>query len=186
MSSNTDNLTSRVQFVETHVGGNQDDSIETFKNQKELINQNTNDYTRLIDYYNKLERTKDENDNYIERLDVKLNTNPYRLNTLPTTLDGINYSNPIIFPQEYDEYFEYLGEKGLGGLNTKVLLKKLFVNIDSSNRDTKSSLNLNNYLKLKDNSLVFTSNAKKFKILINDAIDKYIVGQKISLRGFAL
>ena len=184
--SNTDNLTSRVQFVETHVGGNQDDSTETFKNQKELINQNTNDYVRLIDYYNKLERTKDENDNYIERLDVQLNTNPYRLNTLPTTLDGINYSNPIIFPQEYDEYFEYLGKKGLGGLNTKVLLKKLFVNIDSSNRDTKSSLNLDNYLKLKDNSLVFTSNVKKFKILIDNAIDKYIIGQKISLRGFAL
>jgi hypothetical protein len=186
MSLNTDNLTSRVQFVETHVGGNQDDSTETFKNQKELINQNTNDYVRLIDYYNKLERTKDENDNYIERLDVQLNTNPYRLNTLPTTLDGINYSNPIIFPQEYDEYFEYLGKKGLGGLNTKVLLKKLFVNIDSSDRDTQSSLNLNNYLKLKDNSLVFTSNTKKFMILIDDAITKYIVGQKISLRGFAL
>ena len=144
--SNTDNLTSRVQFVEKHVGGNQDDSLETFQNQKELINQNTNDYMRLIDYYNKLERTKDENDGYIERLDVRLNTNPFRLNTLPTTIEGINYSNPIIFPQEYDEYFEYLGKKGLGGLNTKVLLKKVFVNIDSANRDTKATLNLDNYL----------------------------------------
>jgi hypothetical protein len=183
--SNTDNLTSRVQFVEKHVGGNQDDSTETFKNQKELINQNTNDYMRLIDYYNKLERTKDENDGYIERLDVRLNTNPYRLNTLPTTIEGINYSNPIIFPPAYDEYFEYLGKKGLGGLNTKVLLKKVFVNVDSANRDTKTTLNLDNYLRLQDNSLVFTNNQRTFKILINNAHEKYTIGQKISLRGFS-
>ena len=46
--SNTDNLTSRVQFVEKHVGGNQDDSTETFKNQKELINQNSNSFFQFL------------------------------------------------------------------------------------------------------------------------------------------
>lgn len=182
--SNTDNLTSRVQFVETHVGGNLNDSNTMFKDQKELINQTTNDYARLLDYYNKLDREKNENDNYIQRLDVQLNTNPYRLNTLPTTIDGINYSNPIVFPRDYDEYFEYLGKKGIEGLNTKILLKKIFVNIDSGNRETKASLNLDNYLKLMNNTLVFTPNQNKFKILINEAYKKYTVGQKISLRGF--
>ncbi len=182
--NNTEDLTSRIDFIESHIGGKNNDSTDTFKEQKDLIDKNTTDYARLIDYYNKLERTKNENDNYIERLDVKLNTNPYRLNTLPTTLDGVNYTNPIIFPQEYDEYFEYLGKKGLVGLNTKVLLKKNFINIDSANRDTQSTLTLDNYLKLQDNSLVFTNNSKKFKILINNAIKKYVPEQKITLRGF--
>ncbi len=182
--NNTEDLTSRIEFIESHVGGKNDDSTNTFKDQKDLIDKNTTDYARLIDYYNKLERTKNENDNYIQRLDVQLNTNPYRLNTLPTTLDGINYTNPIIFPQEYDEYFEYLGKKNLWGLNTKVLLKKNFINIDSANRDTQSTLTLDNYLRLQDNSLVFTTNTKKFKILINNAYQKYIPDQKITLRGF--
>ncbi len=182
--NNTEDLTSRIEFIEGHVGGKNDDSTNTFMDQKDLIDKNTTDYARLIDYYNKLERTKNENDNYIQRLDVQLNTNPYRLNTLPTTLDGINYTNPIIFPQEYDEYFEYLGKKKLWGLNTKVLLKKNFINIDSANRDKQSTLTLNNYLRLQDNSLVFTTNTKKFKILINNAYQKYVPDQKITLRGF--
>lgn len=182
--SNTENLTSRVQFVETHIGGNQDDSNTTFKDQKELINTNTNDYARLLDYYNKLEREKEENDNYIQRLDVQLNTNPYRLNTLPTTIDGINYSNPVVFPREYDEYFEYLGKKGINGLNTKILLKKTFINVDSANRNVKTSLNLDNYLKIPNNHIVFTPDKNRFKILIDDANTKYTIGQKISLRGF--
>ena len=182
--NNTEDLTSNIEFIESHIGGKNDDSTNTFKDQKDLIDKNTTDYARLIDYYNKLERTKNDNDNYIERLDVKLNTNPYRLNTLPTTLDGINYSNPIIFPQEYDEYFEYLGKKGLAGLNTKILLKKNFINIDSANRDIQSTLTLDNYLKLQDNSLVFTNNTKKIKILINNADKKYVPEQKITLRGF--
>ena len=66
--NNTDDLTSRIQFIESHVGGKQDDTVNMFKDQKELIDRNTSDYARLIDYYNKLERTKNENDNYIERI----------------------------------------------------------------------------------------------------------------------
>lgn len=182
--NNKDNLPNQIEFIESHIGGKQDDSVENFKNQKELIEDGTTVYARLIDYYNKLNRTKNESDAYIQRLDVLLNTNPYRLNTLPTQIDGINYTNPIVFPQEYDEYFEYLAKKKLWGLNTKVLIKKLFVNIDSANRNAKTTLTLDNYLKLQDNSLVFTPNSKKIKILLNDANQKYIEGQKITLRGF--
>ena len=53
--NNTEDLTSRIEFIESHIGGNNDDSVNTFKEQKELIDKNTTDYARLIDYYNKLD-----------------------------------------------------------------------------------------------------------------------------------
>jgi len=182
--SNIKNLYSGVKFIETHIGGNNDDTNQMFKDQKNLIDLNTYDYERLIDYFNKLQREKNENNNYIQRLDNELNTNPYRLNTLPTTIDGINYSNPVVYPKEYDEYFEYLQKKGIHGLNTKIALKKTFINVDSANRSTETSFNQGNFLKLQKNTIVFTPNKKTFKILINDADKKYIDGQQISLRGF--
>ncbi len=183
INSSTD-LVSKINFIETHVGGNLDDTLEEFKNQKKNIQEKTNDYNRLIDYYNKLEKEKDDNDNYVQRLDVETTTNPYRLNTLPTTVDGINYSNPIVFSKTYDEYFEYIAKKNLGGLNTKVILKRFFVNIDSANRENVTTINVDNYLKLEPNTLVFRNGVNSFKILINNASSKYEQGQKISLRGY--
>ncbi len=181
---NKEDLVSNIEFLETHQGGNLDDSTQNFFNQKKIIKESTNDYIRLLNYNNKLNREKDQNDNFVEQLNVELNTNPYRLNTLPTTIDGVNYSNPIVYPKDYDPYFEYLHDKKLGGLNTRIVLKKNIVNVDSANRNNQSTLNVDNYLKLQPNSLVFTSNTNKFKILINDAIKKYSVGDKITLRGF--
>jgi hypothetical protein len=182
--NNSTDLFSKINFIEKHVGGNLDDTLEEFKNQKNIIDENTNDYNRLLDYYNKLKKEKDDNDNYIQRLDVETTTNPYRLNTLPTTIDGINYSNPIVFSKQYDEYFEYIAKKNLAGLNTKIILKKFFVNVDSANRDSAVTLNVDNYLKLQPNTMVFKNGSNTFKILVNDASKKYIQGQKISLRGY--
>jgi hypothetical protein len=184
MSNNSEDLTTNVQFIETHTGGELNDSNESFINQKKIINDSTTDFIRLINYNNKLSREKDTNDNYINQLNVELNTNPYRLNTLPTTIEGINYSNPIVFPKDYDPYFEYLAQKNLGGLNTKVVTKKTVINIDSANRNINTTVNVNNYLKLENNSIVFTPNTNQFKILINNADKKYVVGDKITLRGY--
>ena len=58
--NNTEDLTSRIEFIESHIGGNNDDSVNTFKEQKELIDKNTTDYARLIDYYNKLDASQNE------------------------------------------------------------------------------------------------------------------------------
>ncbi len=182
--NNSTDFVSKVNFVETHVGGDLNDGLDEFKNQKNIIDETTNNYTRLLDYYKTLEKEKDDNENFIQRLDVELTTNPYRLNTLPTVIDSINYSNPIVFPKQYDEYFEYLAKKNLGGLNTKVILKKFFVNVDSANREKFTTLNVDNYLKLEPNTLVFKNNSNTFKILINNANQKYSQGQKISIRGY--
>jgi hypothetical protein len=180
----SEDLTSNIKFVEAHVGGSLDDNEQSFLNQKKLINDSTNDYIRLLNYQNKLDRSKDENDNYVEQLYVELNTNPYRLNTLPTTVGGINYSNPIVYPKEYDPYFEYLASKKLGGLNTRIVLKKTIVNVDSANRISESTLNVTNYLKLEPNTVCFIPNLNKFRIFINKANEKYEIGDKITLRGF--
>jgi hypothetical protein len=180
----SENLQTKINFMESHVGGNLNDNSEEFLNQKNIINEQTNDYIRLLNYQNKLDRTKDKNDNYVEQLYVELNTNPYRLNTLPTTLGGINYTNPIVYPKTYDPYFEYLANKRLGGLNTRIILKKTIVNVDSSNRTSKTTLNVSNYLKLQTNSIVITPNSNKFKINITNANKKYVVGEKIILRGY--
>lgn len=180
----SENLISKVDFIESHVGGNLDDTEEMFLNQKKIIEEQTNDYLRLLNYHDKLEREKDKNDNYIENLNLELNTNPYRLNTLPTTIGGINYTNPIVYPKTYDPYFEYLSKKKLGGVNTRVIIKKTIINIDSANRIQQTTFNVTNYLKLQPNTVVFTPNTNKFKILIENAISKYTPGDKIILRGF--
>ncbi len=180
----SENLITNIKFIESHTGGELDDSEEMFKNQKKIIDEQTSDYLRLLNYQNKLERTKNDNDSYVENLYLELNTNPYRLNTLPTTIGGINYTNPIVFPKTYDPYFEYLAHKNLGGLNTRVIIKKTIINIDSANRIAQTTFNTTNYTKLQPNTMVFTPNSNKFKILLNNPTEKYTIGDKIILRGF--
>ena len=121
-------FSTNVNFIEKHVGGNSDDSITNYKNQKNIINNTSDNYERLIDYQNKLSRSKNDNNEFIERLDNELHTSVYRLNNVPTTIQDVNYTNPIIFPKEHDPYFEYLNKKNIMSLNTQVVKKKQYIN----------------------------------------------------------
>lgn len=173
----------KISFISSHVGGDLNDTQTEFVDQVKLIENNTNDYNRLINYKSKLERDKNENDDFIQILDAKRHLTTYRINNAPTTVSDINYSNPIIFPDKYDPYFEYLESKNLGSINTQIIKTKTIVNIDSSLRNIKTFLKASNFYILEPNSLQFTNNSNILTINYYNSINYFKVNDKISLRG---
>jgi len=173
-----------INFIESHIGGNLDDNPENFVNQQKIINDSIDEYLRSLNYYNKLDRTKNENDNFDELYYASKHLTTHRINNAPTFVGDINYSNPIIFPDHYDPYFEYLYKKNLGSINTIVSKKKTIVNIDSSNRNKITTNNIQHYITLNNNSMAFTNNTNTFKIYLTDANKHFVVNDKIIIRGF--
>lgn len=171
-----------LNFVNKHIGGKNDDTLQNFNNQINIINNERNDYDRMIDYFNKIEREKNNNNKYIERLDNEQNTTIYRINNFPTYVDDVNFSNPLIYQKDYEPYFNYLNEKNIKPINTQVVKNKYYVNIDSSNRTSTSSFNITNYLSIKDYGLEFTNNSNTLKIYLETPINK----TKISLSDFII
>ena len=102
----------------------------------------------------------------MERLDNEKHASIYRINNYPTYVDDINYSNPLIYPKDYDKYFEYLEKKNINPINTQIVKKKEYINIDSSNRVKLSSLNIQEYINIQDDNLEFESNSNYFKIYL--------------------
>lgn len=178
------NFSQDIKFVEKHIGGSTDDSVSTFNNQTTLITNKANDFERTINYFNKMERDKNKNDNYVERIDNEQHTTPYRINNFATYVEDVNYSNPIIYPKDYDMYFDYLQKKNINPINTQVIKSKEFINIDSANRNTKSSLNIEKYVNLEDNSLEFYNQQNYFRIYVDKANELFQVNNYIILRGF--
>lgn len=182
----TDKFTD-INFVEKYIGGENNDNLENFNAQVNIINNKKTDYNRMIDYHNKLERDKNDNNNeYVERLDNEKNTTVYRINNFPTYIDDINYSNPLIYPKDYDPYFSYLDKKNINPINTQITKKKEYMNIDSINRTINASLNISKYYTVKDNGLEFKNNTNYMKIYFETPIpdneinlDNYII-----LRGY--
>jgi hypothetical protein len=184
MNNKTD--LNEIHFLDKHIGGDNKDTIQDFNNQSNIITNEKTDYNRMIDYFNKIERTKNENNEYIERLDNERHATIYRINNFPTYVDDVNYSNPLIYPKDYDPYFDYLNKKNINPLNTQVVKKKEYLNIDSANRISTSSLNIDKYLTIKDYGLEFKNDSNILKIHLKTSIenelssfDKFII-----LRGF--
>ena len=171
-------------FIESHIGGDLDDTPENLKNQKKLIDDSQNEYLRSINFLNKLDREKNENDNYDKLMFEEKHSTTSRINNAPTFVGDINYSNPIIYPDTYNPYFEYLSNKNIKSINTIISKKKTIVNVDSSNRNKVTTNNIQNYITLNNNSLAFTNNSNTFKIYLNDANKQFTVNDKIILRGF--
>lgn len=181
----TDNLTN-INFVEKYIGGDDNDNVDNFNTQVNIINNQKTDYNRMIDYYNKIKRDKNENNEYVERLDNEKNATVYRINNFPTYVDDVNYSNPLIYQKEYDPYFSYLDKKNINPINTQVVKKKEYLNIDSLNRITKSSLNISKYYNVKDYGLEFKNNTNTLKIYLESPLsqNEIIFNDCIILRGF--
>ena len=183
---NNSNNFADVQFIEKYIGGENNDKLENFNEQLNIISNEKTDYNRMIDYYNKIKRDKNENNEYVERLDNEQTATIYRINNFPTYVDDVNYSNPLIYPKDYDQYFNYLDKKNIKPINVQVLKKKEYLNIDSTNRVTNSLLNISEYLMVKDYGLEFTNNANTFKIHFDTPLTNYNfnVNDFIILRGF--
>lgn len=183
-NENKINFSENIKFVEQHIGGSNDDSLSNFNNQTNIIKNNTNDYERIINYFNKIERDKNINNNYEERIDNEQHTTPYRINNFATYVEDVNYSNPPIYPKEYDMYFEYLQKKNLNSINTQVVKQKEFINIDSTYRNTQTFLNIEKYINLEDYSLEFNNEKNYFKIYLEKANEKFEKNNYIILRGY--
>ena len=174
-----------IKFVEKNIGGGTDiNNIKNFNDQNNIIINNKEDYDRLLDYHNKIVRDKNDNDNYVERLDNEKSTTVYRINNYPNTVDDIIFSNPLIYPKEYDMYHDYLNEKNINPINTQVVKTKSYINIDSANRELNSALNIDKYIDLIDNSLEFINQSNYFRIYLNNSLYKFNVNDYIILRGF--
>lgn len=183
MNNTTD--INEINFLDKHIGGDDKDTIKNFNDQTNIIKNKETDYNKMIDYFNKIERTKNENNEYTERLDNEQHATIYRINNFPTYVDDVNFSNPLIYPKDYDPYFSYLNKKNINPLNTQVVKQKEYLNIDSSNRVSSSSLNISEYLSIKDYGLVFKNNSNIFKIYINKIQKtKILLNKFIILRGF--
>lgn len=183
LTLNNMELFENINFTEGHIGGLNNDTTNSFKNQKNIISNSTNDYQRLINYSNKKEREKNQNENYVENLSNEKQTTVYRINNFPTYVDDINFSNPIIYPKEYDMYQDYLQEKNIKQINTQVIKKKHYLNIDSENRNIETNINVKEYINILDYSIEFTNQSNYFKIYVENAESKFKENTYIILRG---
>lgn len=195
MSNNFDKLNRQINFMESHVGGDLNDSNTEFINQKDIIQSRDNLYMDLLDDTNNLMRNKDiqnannnpnkKSSEYIQEKRKEYYSKDSRINNFPTIInDEINMSNPIIYPKDYDPYFEYLSKKSIKSTDTQVIQKITPVNIDSINRVQNSIMNVDSYIQLKNNPLIFTNNANTMKISLTNANDMFKVGDQFTLQGF--
>lgn len=191
MSNDFTKINKQIRFMEPHIGGDLNDNNIQFISQKKIIEENNNLYVDLLDDTNDLTRNKNTSEEqkksseYIQEKRKEYYTRDARINNFPTIVnDNINLSNPIIYPKNYDPYFEYLYKKGINSINTQVVQNKIYINADSSKRNTESSLNILAYYKLVTNPLIFVNESNILKIKLTDANNKVNVNDKISLQGF--
>jgi len=191
MSNEFDKLNRQINFIESHVGGDLNDTKTEFTSQKEIIRSDDNLYLDLLDDTNDLMRNKDIQDSniksseYIQEKRKEYYDRNTRINNFPTIIgNDVNLSNPIIYPKEYDPYFEYLNKKSIKSINTQVIQKKINVNIDSSNRLIDSIMNVESYIQLINDPLVFTNGTSIMKIKLPNANSKFTVGDQVTLQGY--
>jgi hypothetical protein len=191
MSNEFDKLNRQINFMESHVGGDLNDTGKEFESQKNIIHSKNNLYLDLLDDTNDLTRNKDIQDSnnqsseYIKQKRKEYFNSGSRMNNFPSVVgDHINLSNPIIYPKEYDPYFEYLNKKSINSINTQVIQKKTAINIDSANRQINSLMNVSSYIQLTNNPLVFTNGSDTLKIKLFNANEKFIIGDLITLQGY--
>ncbi len=195
MSNEFDKLNRQVTFMESHVGGKLNDSNTEFISQKDIIENKNNLYLDLLDDTNNLLRDKDiqntskistsKSSGYIQEKRKEYYSRDSRINNFPTIINNdVNISNPIIYPKEYDPYFEYLHKKVINSINTQVIQEKTIINIDSSNRLTNSIMNVASYISLQNNPLIFTNGLNTMKIKLDSANNMFTVGEQLTLQGY--
>jgi hypothetical protein len=196
MSNEFDTINRQINFLNEHVGGDLNDSIETFQSQKKIIEQTNTDYINLLDNEQKINRNKnssDKNSSNTKSSDeyTKTESNKYysadtRINNQPNYVNNAdyNFSNPIIYPKDYDPYFEYIFNKNLNSINTQIVQTKTYINIDSSNRIINPLMSVDKYYRLQKNGLLFEDGTNYFRIQFTNANNYFEVGDKITIQGY--
>lgn len=166
-------------FTMGHIGGDINDTPKTYQQQKALMKNEKNTHDEFIDINRKSER-----DNNIELKQRQNTERTFRFNYNPVSVDRSHIiSNDLVFPTEYDDYFEYLYKKGLRDINVQVQVNKTRINIDSNNRNTIPNIIVDSYITLQDNPLTFTNNSQFFTVSLNNANQIFQVGDICTLTG---
>jgi hypothetical protein len=148
-----------IKFISSKVGGDNDDTSEEFKEQLKLIEKEKKNFSKN---YN--------------------NTEP-RLGNDNLSVDDFYFSNPIVYPEDPDLYFQYIQQKNLKSINTQVITSIQTFNIDSSLRLKNDSIIIDFYELLSPESLTFINNNNLFSITVNN-ISRYNINDLIILQGF--
>jgi hypothetical protein len=167
-------------FTMGHIGGNSNDSQQAYRQQKAIMKNEKNTHDEILDINRKSER-----DNNVERKWRQDNERTYRFNYNPISANGpVLVSNDLVFPQEYDDYFEYLYKKGLRDVNVQVQVDKTRINIDSNNRNIIPNTIVESYISLSNDPITFTDNSQFFTVTLNNADQIFQVGDLCTLTGF--
>ena len=152
-----------IKFLNSHIGGDVNDTTKTFEEQLEILNNNNID--------------KDFNKNF-NNTDIRINDN--------TVSNGeFSCENPIIYPEIPDLYFQYIQQKNLKSLNSQVITRIDYVNIDSSSRNLNDVYNITDYYKLLNNPLCFRDNSSIIYIRVSkEIINNFTIDNLITLDGF--
>ena len=148
-----------IKFISSKVGGDNDDTQEEFKEQLKLIEKEKKNFSKN---YN--------------------NTEP-RLGNDNLSINDFYFSNPIVYPEDPDLYFQYIQQKNLKSINTQVITSVQTFNIDSTLRLKNDSIIIDFYELLSPESLTFTNNSNLFSITVSD-ISRYKINDLIILQGF--
>lgn len=149
-----------INFLEQHVGGNNDDTQEEFMNQKKIIAIN----------------------------DKKINLDNVRGDGGDKPYNLLNsefiYSNARIIPPTIDLQFKYIKDKNLDNVNDQIATQIDYINIDSEQRLMSNNYVIDFYKKLEPNSLIFTDGSNELTIKIDNTGDNIIeVDNLITLDG---
>jgi hypothetical protein len=167
--------------TEGHIGGKNNDNKQIIDNQEKLLDNNKNEFNDLVDKGNQETR-----DNDIDLKWHQYNERNFRFNYNPITVDkSFIISNDLVYPKNYDPYFEYLYNKGLRDVNVQVQMNKTKINIDSSHRVITPTVNVERYINLQNNPLSFTSGSNYFDVAYINANKYFNVGDQITLTGFS-
>ena len=167
--------------TEGHIGGKNNDNEKIINNQNKLLDNNKNEFIELVN-----KGSQETRDNDIDLKWHQYNERNFRFNYNPVTVDrSFIISNDLVYPKDYDPYFEYLYNKGLRDVNVQVQINKTKINIDSSHRAITPIVNVEKYINLQNNPLSFISGSNYFDVAYINANKYFNVGDQITLTGFS-
>ena len=148
-----------INFLEQHVGGNNDDTQTEFMNQKKIIA--TND-----------KKINLGGDGCGDRGSYNLLNSEFI------------YSNARIIPPTIDLQFKYIKDKNLDNVNDQIATQIDYINIDSEQRLMSNNYVIDFYKKLEPNSLIFVDGSNELTIKVDNTNDNIIeVDNLITLDG---
>jgi hypothetical protein len=162
-----------INFLEQHVGGNNDDTQTEFMNQKKIIATNDKKINLGVD--------KGKGNGCWDGGEGNGCGDRGSYNLLNSEFI---YSNARIIPPTIDLQFKYIKDKNLDNVNDQIATQIDYINIDSEQRLMSNNYVIDFYKKLEPNSLIFTDGSNELTIKVDNTNDNIIeVDNLITLDG---